>query len=142
MLVATELGTLLYGFIAARGLTVDEFAQRVGVAKSTVSKLNVRPPSIQTLASLEKWSATLRLSQMQKQELFEAAHLGRSTHEVRALVNRLREKLAQAVDHNGILSQDVSALKAEVGALKDQSTTLKKLIIRHGIKAPEILGDL
>jgi transcriptional regulator with XRE-family HTH domain len=153
--VTNALGTLLYTFIARRGLTAEEFAGRVGVAKSTISKLKSKPPSPKTLASLAEWAKILDLKTFEAKELVEEAHLSRATSEIRSLVERLRRQHSQVVDENATLGNEVAtlrdqvasahdqlaSLRQELATLRDEGAALVELCRRRGIEVPQIPGD-
>jgi transcriptional regulator with XRE-family HTH domain len=85
-IVSVPFGQLLYEKIHASGMSAPEFAERVGVAKSTVSKVKSGRilPNPETI---NKWITQLKLTDIEAAEFRHAAALAHIPEELRRAID-------------------------------------------------------
>jgi transcriptional regulator with XRE-family HTH domain len=108
-----EFGELLSAQVRRQGLTMAEFAAKVGLSASTLSRVRTgaRPP---TQAQAERWAKALALDGDARSDFVAAAMLARTPAPV-------REKLRQVEAHARDAHRDRTRLESDYGSYRSRT---------------------
>ncbi len=94
---ATDFGKILYACLVRKGLSVNEFAKRIGLTPSFISSVygGRKPPPIDRLT---EWADRLNLKGAERAAFVLIGHLEHSSPLVKRWFHQQRELLLQAIE--------------------------------------------